>query len=38
MTKKKNEKNKNLNIKSLFAYIKNYASNCRYSFNSMLSV
>ncbi len=30
-------KNEKLNIKNLAAYIKNYAQNCRYSFNSMLN-
>jgi len=32
------KKNKNLNIKNLFTYVKNYASNCRYWFNSMLTL
>jgi hypothetical protein len=33
-TPKKSEK---LNIKNLAAYFKNYAQNCRYSFNRMLN-
>lgn len=41
MTERKNsktqKKNENLNIKSVATYVKNYARNCRYSFNSMLS-
>jgi len=31
------KKNENLNVKSLASYIKNYARNCRYSFNRILS-
>ncbi len=31
------EKNENLNRKNIVGYLKNYALNCRYSFNRMLS-
>jgi hypothetical protein len=30
------KKNETLKAKSIVAYVKNYARNCRYSFNSML--
>lgn len=32
------KENKNLKIINLFTFVKNYARNCRYSFNSMLSL